>query len=164
MSGSDQRKSRKGAVHLAELVAPVIGPVAAKRGFAAADLIATWPAIVGAAYSDITAPERIAWPRPENETEPGVLHLRVDGPRAIFIQHELPQIIERVNAFFGYRAIGAIRLLQGPVKRRAPAPPPQDSLSPESEVELAGCLANIDDDRLKSALDRLGRAVLARRD
>ena len=46
----------------------------------------------------------------------GVLYLRVDGPRAIFVQHELGQIVERVNALPRLsRAIAQARIVQGPV-------------------------------------------------
>jgi hypothetical protein len=98
------------------------------------------------------------------EAEPGVVVIRVDGPRAIFVQHELPQIIERINAFFGYAAIGRARIVQGPVASRAPrvAPPPPD-LSAGEEEALGERLAPVGDEALRDALSRLGRAVLSAR-
>jgi hypothetical protein len=161
MPNDTEKPRRRGAVAVGALVGPVIAPLTAKRGFATADLIAAWPEIVGAAWADITAPERIAWPRGgSEEAEPGVLHLRVDGPRAILVQHELPQILERINAFFGYRAVGSVRLLQGPVAtRKAPAPLAAAALAPETEAVLKEQLSAVEDDRLKAALDRLGRGV-----
>jgi hypothetical protein len=166
MSETPGKERRRGPVPLAELVGKVVDPVIAKRGFAGADLIAAWPAIVGQAYADFTQPERILWPRtPEGaEPAPGVLFLKVDGPRAIFLQHELPQIRERINAFLGYAVIGQIRIAQGPVAtrgrpvKRAPAP-----LSATAEADLAKAVDGIVDGKLRSALDRLGRGVLAER-
>ncbi len=167
MSANDSKARRRGAVALTELVGKVLDPVIAERGFAGADLVAAWPEIAGRAYADWTEPERIAWPRGEAGKEPraGVLHLKVDGPRAIFVQHELPQIIERVNAFLGYAAIGQVRIVQKPVARRknakAPVVPP---LAAAAEAELSSALAQVGDDRLRAALDRLGRGVMAERD
>lgn len=166
MSGNGGKERRRGAVRLAELVGKVVDPVIARRGFATADLIASWPAIVGQAYAECTQPERILWPRGREGAEPapGVLFLRVDGPRAIFLQHELPQILERINALLGYAAIGRIRIAQGPVQTRTrPAKRPADPLSPGAEAALAKRIGGVADERLRSALDRLGRGVLAGR-
>ena len=149
-------------VALSELVGRVLEPVSAQ--LATAELIAAWHAIAGPAYADCTQPEKIIWPRETNDgaPAPGVLYLRVDGPRAIFVQHGLGQIIERVNAFLGYGAIARARIVQGPVRRdaREPASGPV-ALDGESEAALVAALAEVGDGELRDALDRLGRAVLA---
>ena len=44
--------------------------------------------------------------------------LRVEGPAAIEIQHLSNVILERVNRFFGWQAIGRIALRQAPLRRR----------------------------------------------
>jgi hypothetical protein len=160
------KERRRGPVPLAELVGKVVDPVIAKRGFAGADLIAAWPAIVGQAYADFTQPERILWPRTPNGVEPapGTLFLRVDGPRAIFLQHELPQILQRINAFLGYAAIARIRIAQGPIATRArPANRAAATLSAEAEANLSQAIDSVGESKLRSALDRLGRAVFAER-
>jgi hypothetical protein len=160
------KNRRRGPIALTELVSKILGPVTAKRGFAKAELIAAWPAIVGPAYAAWTAPEKIVWPRTtgaEDDT-PGVLVLRVDGPRAIYVQHELPQIVERVNAFLGYAAVGQARIVQGPVVGESrPAETVTPPLAAEAEAKLAGALAEIADEGLRASLDRLGRGILATR-
>ncbi|MEO8668402.1 MAG: DciA family protein [Bauldia sp.] len=161
-NGGSQR--RRGAVKLAELVGKALDPVAAKRGFATADLLASWPDIVGRRNAEFTAPEKITWPRESGDgTGAGTLHMRVDGPRAVLIQHEIGQIIERLNSFFGYAAITRIRLVQAPVTRpsrsvetRSPA------IEHEAEAALARTIAPVESDALRAALDRLGRGVLAK--
>jgi hypothetical protein len=158
-------RKRKGALSLGEIVGRVIEPVTARRGFAKADLIAVWPEIAGPMHASCTAPEKIVWPRhhPDAEEPPaGTLFIRADGPRAIFVQHELPQIVERVNAFFGYRAVAQARIVQGRVGARAPqpsAPPPVD----EAARRIASTTAAIEDEALRAALERLGRGVLTKR-
>src|SRR6185295_19195441 len=100
MADSTQRQRRRGPVMLAELVGKVIDPGTKRRGFGTTDLIAAWPEVVGPRYADCTRPEKIVWPKSEDmEGAPALLVLRVDGPRAIFVQHEAAQIVERVNAF-----------------------------------------------------------------
>jgi hypothetical protein len=163
MSAVTDKQRRKGPIALGELVGRAIEPVTAKRGFATADLIAAWPEIAGPLYAGCTAPERIAWRRHSGGDEPaaGTLLLRVDGPRAVFVQHDLPQILERVNAFFGYRAIGQIRIIQSPVTaaRTAQSTGRTAKLDPSAEQALAEELGDIDDERLRAALARLGRGV-----
>jgi hypothetical protein len=166
MSGKAAKEKRRGPVALGELVNRVIDPVTARRGIATADLIAAWPEIAGPLHAGWTAPEKIVWPRQTDgdETPAGLLFIKADGPRAILVQHELPQIIERVNAFFGYRAIAQARIVQGPVGRASPAEsavtPPLDE---DAAREVAEKVAGVDDDRLREALERLGREVRASR-
>ena len=147
---------------LSELVGKVLAPVTAKRGFAAADLVAAWPEIVGQRFADCSRPERIVWPRgAAREGDAGILELTVEGPRAIYVQHEADQIIERVNAFLGYAAIGALRIVQRPVApaRKAQLAPPR-RLDAGAEAQLAETVAGVADDGLRAALERLGRGVL----
>lgn len=161
----DEKRNRGGPVMLAALVGRVLDPVTARRGFATADLIAAWPEIVGIRYAGCSRPEKIVWPRGESrDGDPALLILRVDGPKAIFVQHETGQIMDRVNAFLGYAAIGQIRIVQAPVGETPRKPPASRSaLPPEAEARLAETLANVADDGLRAALGRLGRGVLSER-
>jgi hypothetical protein len=162
MRGNDG-KGRRPAVALGEAVARVIGPLTARRGFARAELVAAWPAIAGPLFAGCTLPERIVWPRHAGgEAEPGILFLRVDGPRAVLVQHEIPQIVERVNAFLGYAAIGGVRIVQGPVRSAESPPAAPTELPAEASLALAETLRPVADEGLRAALDRLGRGVFAR--
>jgi len=92
--------------------------------------------------------------------EGAILVLRVEGPRAIEVQHRSGQILERVNSYFGYRAIAELRILQAPVTRapaRSPAPP-----QPVIDAEALPASASIEDQGLRAALSRLGSATRAR--
>lgn len=148
--------------------ARLLDPVARARGFATATLLSEWPAIMGAELAQFTAPDRVLWPRrqPEGEDkavpkgwrpEGATLILRVEGPRAIEVQHRADKIIERVNTYFGYRAVTELRILQAPVgstKRRSP-PPPEPKTAEIPEIAAA-----IEPEGLRRALSRLG--LLAR--
>jgi hypothetical protein len=55
--------------------------------------------------------------RMREQTEAGaVLVLHADPSRILELHYALPQLIDRINSTFGYRAITAIQILQRPVK------------------------------------------------
>jgi hypothetical protein len=152
---------------LADLLGACLGPALRAQGFAAADVILAWPDIVGDRLAAFTQPVKLEWKRkaPGRESgaqpDPGTLVVRVEGAFALEMQHLAPQVVERVNAHYGWRCVGKLVLKQGPV-RRLPAPRrPARPLSEAERVRVDSALAPIAEDRLRDALSRLGRAVLA---
>ncbi|WP_319772911.1 DciA family protein [Breoghania sp.] len=167
--GSSPRGRRRPAKPLADLIGGVLEPACRKRGFATADLISLWPDIVGDRYGRTTQPEALHWPRRRDGAsdavpEPATLVIRCDGPSALFLQHELPQMIQRINMFFGWAAVGRIKIVQRPLKRQPErAIPKQRALSDLEEAELKRQLEDVPDTPLRAALDKLGRSIKARR-
>lgn len=166
MTQSNDTRRKRGAIALSELVGKALDPVTARRGFVTADLIAGWADIVGARYADCSRPEKIIWPRgAANDGHPGTLIVIVEGPRALLLQHEADQIVQRVNASIGHGTIGNVKIIQGSVETRAtPTVKTSQPLALEQESSLAAALSEVDGENLRSALDRLGRAVLAESD
>ena len=82
---------------------------------------------------------------------------------APLIQHVIPEIIERVNRFFGYKAVARVKLRQGAVKpardRGVRTAPP--SLKP-IPMELGDSLRDIGDPELRAVLESLARSVGAK--
>jgi hypothetical protein len=150
---------------VADLIGDVMRPSVRKRGFATVDLVQHWSDIVGAAYADSTRPERLTWPRKmgeggEDQFEPATLTVRCDGAKALLFQHDAPEIARRINAVFGYAAVGRVRILQAPVgSARPPRQPPPRPLTKAESERLAEDLSGIADAGLRAALERLGRAV-----
>ena len=125
-----------------------------KFGFSTAALITDWPAIVGADLARLTTPERLKWPRgaghdhDEGSERPGaVLVLRVDPAHALDIEYRSRQILDRINAYFGYRAVAALRLVQAPLPERrqaGDAPPATSPRKREGEDPLQAALARLE--------------------
>ena len=103
---------------------------------------------------------KIQWPRPVegHAQEPATLVLRVEGPMALEIQHASDVILERVNRFFGWSAVGRLALRQGPLSRRER---PRAAKAPDAAQveEIAQTLSSVEDDALRAALARLGAAI-----
>lgn len=145
-----------------EQAAKILSPALKKRGFAHVEILQRWPEIAGSALAANSRPERLWWPRTEEEGDGAVLHLLVASGWAIEVQHLEPMIIERVNRFFGWRAVTRLKLRQGPVKApRARRAPKLRALTLDEQAELDRTLADVQDPALKARLQRLGAAIFA---
>ena len=161
------RNERRGLQRLGRVVNRITSPALRKRGFVHAGIVNRWSAIVGEELSRASAPRRISWPT--RRAEPGVLHVRVESARATEIQHMTPLIIERVNAYFGYPAIGAVRLTQGGTgaaqdssgARPAPTEDDRSDRGRERPEDIDARLARTRDPALREALAALGRRLRA---
>lgn len=155
-----------------------------RYGFPAAAILTDWEAIAGRELASYTEPERLKWPKQtevaeeastvegiKDAAQPGAtLVLRVDGPRAIEIAHRKTQLLERINAYFGFRAVTDLRFVQAPISRaklkpkakvimaRGPHAAEKSEPSPRQAIDF-GKIANAG---LRGALERLGSAVEAR--
>src|ERR1700735_5775354 len=112
---------------LSVLLSDVFSDAYAKQGFAARELVTRWAEIAGKDIAAHSEPMKIQWPRPAEgqPQEPATLVLRVEGPAALEIQHESDVILQRVNRFFGWSAVGRLALRQGaPGRRQSPPRPP----------------------------------------
>ena len=170
-SGAIERRSGMRAVGAA--VARITAPAFRKRGFAEAGILTDWPHIVGSQLASQTEPEKLSFAR--GTRVDGTLQVRVSGAWATELQHLAPQVIERVNSYFGYRAVDRLAILQAPLSQTAEAGPSETSKRPgdrehgDSEPALAqpaldSGAANVENAELRRALISLGSAVRNRPD
>jgi hypothetical protein len=141
--------------------------VFSRYGFAYGEVLSRWSAIVGEELGAMSAPERIRWPRAsgtgsQGRKSGGTLLLRVAEGRGLEFQHLAPRIIERINGFYGYQAVTAVKVLQGGLAAPS-APARKSAANPESPEGGAPGLEAIEDEALRAALLRLG-AALSHRD
>lgn len=165
------RPDRRGRTRtVGEFLPALMRPAFEKYGFSSAVILTEWAALAGPELASYTAPERLKWPRQkpgeekhgskaDNRQNGATLVLRVTGARALEVEHRRPQIIERLNASFGYRAVAEIRLIQAPLEKRErrvsiPLPP----APPEKLVALK----DIGDERLRDAMARLASGIAAK--
>ena len=164
----DRKKAPKARVYerprggqaraIADLM-PEIGRTAFRRfGFVQSSVVTRWPEIVGPHHARVCAPEAIRFP--PGEKSDGILQLVVLPAHAPLIQHVIPEIMERVNRFFGYKAVARVKMRQGEVKppraQERPKTPP--SLKP-IPMELGDSLRDIGDPELRTVLESLARSL-----
>jgi len=132
-----------------------------RHGLTRGTILTKWPDIIGEDLSRHTSPEKIVFMR--DGVSGGVLHLRCDsGSLATELLHREPQILDRINTFFGYLAVVRVKLIQAPMpykrpERIKPSPP----LTALQTQDLSKTIAIVDDDdELRQALEKLGTAIL----
>jgi hypothetical protein len=154
------KPSKQYARPLGDFLNSCLSDAFAQQGFASAELVTRWTDIVGPEIAAHAEPVKVQWRKPEGgePAEPATLMLRVEGPTAIEIQHLSGVIIERVNRFFGWQAIGRLALRQAPLSRRKIAKP-RSGPDPEVTARIAAGLPEVADDGLRQALARLGAAI-----
>jgi len=145
---------------LSVLLSDVFSDAYAKQGFAARELVTRWAQIIGPDLAAHCEPLKMQWPRPvEGQAqEPATLVLRVEGPMALEIQHASDVILERINRFFGWSAVGRLALRQGPLSRRE-RPRPSPAPDAAQVEQIAQTLSSVEDDALRAALARLGASI-----
>lgn len=144
---------------------------AARYGFAEAEVLTRWPEIVGEALSGLCQPVKVSYGRSRGLG--ATLIVQADGARGPEVEMSAPRIVERVNAYYGYRAISRLKVTQatglagqavGFAEERAAFRGPAASRQPtpqalERAAEMAGAVEN---PGLRAALTQLGAYVLSR--
>ena len=149
---SPEDSPRRGYARSAgDLVGDITGVTFKRFGFVQGAVVSRWAEIVGDRYAKVSTPESIRFPA--GKKSDGMLTLTVEGAHAPLMQHLAPLIIERVNRFFGYEAVGKIAFRQGRSPRAAPkVERPQSAPVPK---ELGEGLRQIADAELRACLESL---------
>ena len=134
-------------------------PLCRQYGFADTRIMTHWRDIVGADWARYCLPERLS-----NSGSRGggtTLTVRVDGPFALELQHTAPQIMERINAFLGHKAVTQLKIVQGPLPKREghrkPARTPSDQRTPDQDRAVEEGILEIQHEGLRQALSTLAR-------
>jgi hypothetical protein len=164
----DRRQARGVFARAVGSFVPKLAAKAFERyGFHSAEIMTAWPRVVGNELAKFTAPERIKWPRGSGDADgTGVsggatLVLRVDPARALDVEYRSAEIIDRINRYFGYRAVAMLRLVQAPLLETGSAP----VLEPAAAGNASSPPAPISGDpepELRSALQSLWTSIAAK--
>ena len=137
-------------------VRPLIAPVLGKTGFLQADVLSRWTEIVGSVLAQGVYPAAIRFSK--NKDEGAVLQVKtVSGAFATEVSARTPEILERLNFYFGYNAFSAVRIVQGaPDVPRRKTDPKDFPVSEEKRREAERLTEKIEDEELRQALIELG--------
>ena len=137
-----------------------------KRGFSETRLLTHWAEIAGADTATICRPVKVGFPRGGFGA---VLTLLTTGAQAPMLQMRLPQIIERVNACYGYRAISRIDITQtAPTgfaegqAEFAPKPKPRVQPSEQARTLAREQAQGVGDEGLRRSLEQLAANIISK--
>lgn len=146
-----------GLRRLPDLLSKVLDPASRRRGLAQARVLTDWPMVVGQVLAARCQPVKLTG---ASRGHGGILHLHVAGSAALELQHSEPQLLERINSYFGYPAVARLRLVRAPLSlpRREPAaiPAPLDA---SARAEIEAVVQPVADDGLRAALAGLGTTL-----
>ena len=139
-------------------VSKVMRPLARKHGggSSAIALEKIWPEIMGPRWSKISSPVRFLGGRNGR-----TLIISAPGPAAALILAQSGPILQRLNAHLGSSHVSRIKVVQSRMTKPA-RKQLNRGLAPRQETELRAGLSNIKSERLKEALEKMGRQVLSR--
>lgn len=152
--------------HVAKTLRKRLGAAAAKRGFAEPEVLTRWDEVIGPHLARFCRPVKVSYGRSQGLG--ATLYVEALGGRAPEIEHQAPQILERINQFYGYRAVSRLRIAQaadpaGFAEGQAAFAGPQAAApSPEQRARAEALTEGVADPGLKAALAELGAWVLTR--
>lgn len=148
---------------LGNMLSIIAKPILGKRGFVETDIIMKWQEIVGKELAEVTRPQKIVFIR--GRRDGGVLYvLTKGGGEALLLQHKEKMVMERINTFFGYKAVEKISIVQGyfDISNNNIDDEAVNNSEIDEEINLKAkkIAQNISDDDLAKALENLGKAVI----
>jgi hypothetical protein len=157
----------KGFRRTSVLVDSSVRKVTQSRGFAQARVLTHWADIVGPETAAMCRPVDIKYPKGGFGA---TLTLLTTGPHAPLLTMQEPQIRERVNACYGYNAIGRIRITQtaptgfadGQVQFTARPKPSKTPPAPEIRIAASQQASGVSDPGLRAALEQLAANIISR--
>ena len=139
-------------------ISKVMRPLAKKHGggSSALALEKIWPDIVGPRWSKISSPVRFLGGR-----DGRTLIITAPGAASALILAQSGPIVERLNAHLGSGHVRQIKVIQSRMIQASDSGPKR-GISPRKASDLNSSLSNIDNPKLKAALEAMGRGVLSK--
>ena len=121
-------------------------------------LILEWDQIVGPELARYSQPEKLFFQTPQGQRQEGTLTIRVTSGAALEFQHLTGMLIERINQFFGYKALTRITLKHGLKHRVAPVIKKAALSDLSRQGAVQGLIADLPED-FKESLETIGLRV-----
>ena len=120
-----------------------------KGGHNYSSMINNWTSLVGKKISDVTYPKSI---KTSKELRNGILILNVNHGDQLFVEYSKKDIIDKINAFFGYQFIKEVRLVL--IKRKTDKKE-EHKIDKDKSIKYGKKIKEIQDSNLKRNLSNL---------
>ena len=126
-----------------------------------------WPEIVGIFFIQHSEPQKIITiPVSSNKNGETIyekyLHVNVTPAAAVEFQHFQNKIIEKINSFFGYKAINGIKIHQKLINKNKYSPKKnllKNVSMEQKKIEIKNTIEEINDKKLEESLINLGFSI-----
>ena len=153
---------------ISKAINPLLRQLLGNNGMLFMELLNSWENIVGKDVSAYSLPRNISFRK--NERTNGCLEIIVlAGAFAMEIGQKQQNIIEKINSFFGYPAIGRLKINQtGNPENFLLSKKPFEKVkkrvvSAEEESYITELTRDINNEELRQSLENIGRAVFSER-
>ncbi|MEE6207510.1 MAG: DUF721 domain-containing protein [Alphaproteobacteria bacterium] len=163
---SSERKS-KDLTSISKTVLPIAKQLLGARGFMEIDLLTNWKYIVGDELAQFSLPQKLTF-RKDERTDGSLTVSVLSGAFAMEIKQNEPRILEKINAYFGYKAVSKLKILQNGDPQnfllgKKSIDNVKKSLVTETEESyITELTKDVDHPELKETLKKLGIAVMSR--
>ena len=143
--------------NLRHVLGKITDPISQQQGFVKAAILLDWHLIVGEKFAANCQPEKITFPY-ERRTN-GRLSLKTTSSFALEIAHLEPMIVEKINRYFGYKAVERLTINHGLVRQKTPVKKKPVVLPVEIAQSIDDQVQNVTDEKLRKALSNFGKSL-----
>lgn len=154
-----------GLVNLAKVVMPVAKQLLGAQGFYMVDLLTNWQTIVGKNLASYALPIKLTFKQDERCN--GCLSIiTLSGAFAMEIKQKERMILNKINEFFGYEAVGKLKILQTAavadfgVNKKPIENLQKNVVSADKENYITELIKDIQSPKLRLVLQNLGQAIV----
>ena len=132
------------------------------RGYVQQEIISLWEEIVNQELAKEAVPEKLTFPR--GRRSGGTIKIRAPAPLATELQHTESILLDRINSFFGYKAVEKIIIIHGNPIDASPGHKLTKirPLDLETAKKIESMTLNIQHGELRKALTALGKTLKSR--
>ncbi|MES2607318.1 MAG: DciA family protein [Pseudomonadota bacterium] len=155
---ADRTPKRHGINKISVMTKALLKPLIDRYGAAYVQVLLDWANIVGPRFAELSHVIHLKFPA--NKKTEGVLQIRCISAAIPLLQAQSPQIIDRINRYFGYNAVAQLRFQAGLVIKKLPGKAiVQKPLPPETQTKIESITSGVSNDTLREALQRLGAGI-----
>ena len=151
---------------VSKTILPLAKQLLGAKGLMEIEILSGWTSIVGEDLAQYSLPQKISFRK--NERSDGTLELLVlSGAFAMEIKQREPQILDKINTYFGYKAVLKLKIVQNScpenflIDKKPIDNMKKNLVSKEEQNYITEIVKDIDSSDLRQKLENLGKAVFS---
>lgn len=159
-----EERHNKSLESLGSIFIPIVKGSLSAQDLIEIEIICRWHDIVGKELSSFCFPMKTKYD-PKQDCRTLIVEVPLGG-YALEMQHKEHYLLEKINAYFGYKAVHKLNITQNANRRPVFVENKVDKnsekvVSPENMAYLTSLTAEIKDEKLREILIKIGKNVLS---